>query len=61
NNIEGACRVHGGGFAGTMQVFMPKDFTNRYKAVIENLFGEGTANILDIRKRGTICVMKTSL
>ncbi|NMA96130.1 MAG: galactokinase [Clostridiales bacterium] len=61
NNIEGACRVHGGGFAGTMQVFMPKDFTSQYKSSIENVFGKGTVNILNIRKHGTICVMKTFL
>ena len=49
---KGACRVHGGGFAGTIQAFVPKDILDEYKNMIESVFGEGNCYILNIRPIG---------
>ncbi|MCM1181163.1 MAG: galactokinase [Clostridium sp.] len=49
---RGACRVHGGGFAGTMQAFVPIDLVGQYKAAMYSLFGEGCCYVLDIRAIG---------
>ncbi len=54
---EGACRVHGGGFAGTIQAFVPKAKTAKYIKTLESAFGEGCCYILKIRGRGGIRVM----
>ncbi|UCH65577.1 MAG: hypothetical protein JSW63_00135, partial [Ignavibacterium sp.] len=48
----GACRVHGGGFAGTIQVFLPAEKVKGYLNTIESVFGEGCAKILTIRSEG---------
>ena len=49
---RGAYRVHGGGFAGTIQVFMPTDLLDGYKVCIEKAFGKGSCYVLDIRSVG---------
>ena len=49
---QGAFRVHGGGFAGTMQAFVPVDLVEEYKAAMASLFGEGCCYVLDIRSVG---------
>lgn len=49
---KGACRVHGGGFAGTIQCFVPSDMIDSYKAMIEKVFGEGSCYVLKIRPVG---------
>ncbi len=49
---KGAFRVHGGGFAGTIQVFMPTDLLDGYKVAIEKAFGKGSCYVLDIRPVG---------
>ena len=49
---KGACRVHGGGFAGTIQAFVPMDILDEYKNMIESVFGEGNCYILNIRPIG---------
>ncbi len=51
---EGACRVHGGGFAGTIQVFLPTDAVRDYVRLIESVFGKGSVLILNIRSYGTV-------
>ncbi|NLY61565.1 MAG: galactokinase [Clostridiales bacterium] len=51
---EGACRVHGGGFAGTIQVFLPTDKVKDYIDEIEPILGEGAVTVLSIRPVGTI-------
>ena len=51
-NGKGACRVHGGGFAGTIQAFVPNDMLNEYKLTIENVFGKDSCYILNIRNIG---------
>lgn len=51
---KGAFRVHGGGFAGTIQAFVPNDTVNAYKEAIDAVFGAGACHILRIRKYGAI-------
>ena len=53
---KGACRVHGGGFAGTIQVFLPTDKVKEYIDEIEPILGEGAVTVLNIRPVGTIKV-----
>lgn len=49
---DGACRVHGGGFAGTIQCYIPTDRINEYKEMINGVFGDGSCCILSIRPIG---------
>ncbi|WP_296078752.1 galactokinase family protein [uncultured Eubacterium sp.] len=49
---RGAWRVHGGGFAGTIQAFVPNDMLDTYKKTIEGVFGEGSCHVLIIRPVG---------
>ena len=49
---KGAWRVHGGGFAGTIQAFVPESLLNEYKNSMEAIFGEGACYILAIRPFG---------
>jgi len=46
---EGAFRVHGGGFAGTIQVYIPNDRADDYADFMESFFGEGSVTPLRIR------------
>ena len=48
---DGASRVHGGGFAGTIQAYVPESLINRYIEGMEGLFGEGCATRIAIRRR----------
>lgn len=49
---KGAWRVHGGGFAGTIQAFVPNDCLEEYKKTMDDVFGEGSCHILIIRPVG---------
>ena len=49
---KGAWRVHGGGFAGTIQAFVPLEDTNAYIAAMEAVFGQGSCYKLRIRSVG---------
>ncbi|MBQ6420078.1 MAG: galactokinase [Clostridia bacterium] len=49
---RGAWRVHGGGFAGTIQAFVPLDMLEEYKSKLEALFGENSCYVLAIRPFG---------
>ena len=51
---RGACRVHGGGFAGTIQAFVPLDILDEFTVMMNNVFGEGSCHILTIRPVGGI-------
>ena len=51
---EGASRVHGGGFAGTVQAFVPNESVKEFKEKIEAVLGEGMCHILSIRPVGGI-------
>ncbi len=50
---RGACRVHGGGFAGTIQVFLPNQALRDYIHMIEPVFSKGCVSVLTIRPEGT--------
>lgn len=54
---EGVCRVHGGGFAGTIQAFVKNAAVDGYKNSIESIFGEGTCHVLKVRPYGGIKVI----
>ena len=53
----GAHRVHGGGFAGTIQAFVPNELVPTYKASLDAVFGEGACQVLKVRKYGGIKVL----
>lgn len=51
-NGKGAWRVHGGGFAGTIQAFVPEELLDTYIATLESVYGEGACHVLSIRAIG---------
>ncbi len=51
---KGAWRVHGGGFAGTIQAFVPNDLLDAYISTLESVYGEGNCHKLFIRSKGSI-------
>ena len=53
---KGAYRVHGGGFAGTVQAFVPLDMLNTFKDKIEAVLGKNACHVLNIREEGGIRV-----
>lgn len=53
---KGAWRVHGGGFAGTIQAFVPVEMLEEYRSAMEVVFGEGTCHVLSIRSAGGVQV-----
>lgn len=50
---KGAWRVHGGGFAGTIQAFVPDELVATYTDAMKNIFGDDSCYVLSIRKGGT--------
>lgn len=53
-NGKGAVRVHGGGFAGTIQAFVPNNMLSDFRAGIEKVLGEGSCHVLNIRAEGGV-------
>ncbi|MBE6935057.1 MAG: galactokinase [Ruminococcaceae bacterium] len=53
---RGAFRVHGGGFAGTVQAFVPMDLLDSFRDGIEAVLGQGACHVLSIRPEGGIRV-----
>ncbi len=53
-DVWGAYRVHGGGFAGTVQAYVPDDRVESFKKTLEAVFGEGSCYVLRIRPCGAI-------
>ncbi len=53
---KGAWRLQGGGFAGTIQAFVPFDMLNIYKTEIEKVFGKGSCYVLNVRNYGAVAV-----
>lgn len=53
----GAARVHGGGFAGTAQVYVPLELESQYIALMEPIFGKGSVTPLSIRAEGAVTVV----
>ena len=54
---KGAVRVHGGGFAGTIQAFVPTEMVKEYKDSIERIFGDGSCHQMKIRPVGGIEIL----
>ena len=54
---RGAFRVHGGGFAGTVQAFVPVDMLENFRAGIDAVLGAGSCHVLSIRREGG-CMME---
>lgn len=54
---NGVCRVHGGGFAGTIQAFVKDEAVKEYKETLDKVFGEGACAVLKIRKYGGMKVL----
>jgi galactokinase len=50
------CRVHGGGFAGTIQAYVPTDKVEAYRDAISNVFGKNACMLLRIRPYGASAV-----
>ena len=53
---RGACRVHGGGFAGTVQAFVPLDMLEHFHTGVESVLGEGKCHVLSLRAAGGVRV-----
>ena len=53
---DGIARVHGGGFAGTMQAFVKKEAVPRYVTAMDALYGAGACAVMQIRKYGGVRV-----
>lgn len=53
---KGACRVHGGGFAGTIQAYVPADRRAEYQALAEKNFGAQSLYWIKIRRHGVACI-----
>ena len=49
---QGAVRVHGGGFAGTIQAFVPEETVQEFRHYMETFFGPASCYILHIRAKG---------
>ena len=54
---NGVCRVHGGGFAGTIQAFVKNSSVESYCKSMDAVFGEGSCKVLKIRKYGGMKVL----
>ena len=54
---EGAWRMQGGGFAGTIQAYVPQSLLERYHSEIERIFGKGSCYILRLREQGAVKVI----
>ena len=53
-NGQGAFRVHGGGFAGTVQAFVPFALLETFRTGIDGVLGEGACHVLSIRPQGGV-------
>lgn len=51
---RGACRIHGGGFGGTVQAFVPDELLDSYRAALEHVFGPGACQLVRVRSAGGI-------
>ena len=51
---KGGYRVHGGGFAGTVQAFVPFEILDRFVAGMDSILGEGACHVLSIRPQGGV-------
>ena len=51
---RGACRIHGGGFGGTIQAFVPLDMLGEFKSGMERVLGDGSCHVVSIRPVGGV-------
>ena len=49
---RGACRIHGGGFGGTIQAYVPLDMVDAFVEELESTLGSGVCNVVQIEPRG---------
>lgn len=54
---KGVCRVHGGGFAGTIQAFVKNEHVKSYQEYMDQVFGRDSVKILKIRKYGGMQIL----
>ena len=54
NTTAALIRVHGGGFAGTVQAFVPVDMLEEFKYGVERVLGSGSCHVLQIRNEGGV-------
>ena len=54
---HGVSRVHGGGFAGTIQIFVENSFVEEYRKAMDKVFGAGSCHVLKVRQHGGIQVL----
>ena len=54
---KGVSRVHGGGFAGTIQAFVKNEAVEEYKEIMDKTFGKGACSVLKVRKYGGMKVL----
>jgi galactokinase len=50
------CRVHGGGFAGTVQVYVPKEEFDNFRSSMERIFGTGSVMLVQLGRPG-VCAL----
>lgn len=56
-NFSGAVRVHGGGFAGTVQIYIQHEQYDDFRQYMERFFGPGSVTRLKVRNRGSMVVL----
>lgn len=56
NGVGAACRVHGGGFAGTVQFYLPRELVEEFRREMERVFGDGAVTELAVRGIGAVSV-----
>ena len=54
HGLHAACRVHGGGFAGTVQSYIPVEALEEYRSRMDALFGHGALTVLHVRPAGAV-------
>ena len=57
-NNRGACRVHGGGFAGTIQAYVPLDILDEFRIGMDDLLGDGACRVTYIRPAGGVTLIE---
>ena len=60
HGMKAACRVHGGGFAGTIQAYIPVEGLDAYRTHMDTIFGAGALTILRIRRAGAVELWKNN-
>lgn len=55
---QGACRVHGGGFEGTILVFLPSEYVDEFKKYMSGIFNNYSILNLIVRQNGAACVVE---